>query len=481
MDPEILRALKDGAKPGDIATELVRRGLPVPPELEQMAQAQSPDQRTPQAAQQPQQGGSFQDDGSFGGAVVQGATLNLMGQGVERFRKEQEIYAKQHPILNFTGNVVGAVGAAAGLAAASPVALPAGAIARFLYGAGQGGTAAAAEGGPEQSMKERAIRGGVGATLGGVASVVAPPAAGMIGHGIGKLIKPFADKAGVIAENAAALVPSDAAAQMAAREAVAPGVAVPAMFRGMAKTLRSIGNNPRVAVQAEEQAVKRVEMVGVKLREVGDQMEAVVRKANGDDIYATVNPEVRKVMIKNAQMPDMNDRAAIATVKELREKVLKAMKAAKGSPKSKLYKEVKVLTEWLHQEVPDIIPLDKSYKLLSRMDEESKLILKNIRFGMEGNSANKAAGLGSGSPAGSISKAGTLIHAALSPDPKKYGAETAKQLLTPGQVPQRLLDARAALTRPIAPPWKSNLLWSGALGRTGAAGASKQAGLLDEF
>lgn len=40
MDPEIQRALSDGWKPKDIATELQRRGLPIPPELTQLINQQ---------------------------------------------------------------------------------------------------------------------------------------------------------------------------------------------------------------------------------------------------------------------------------------------------------------------------------------------------------------------------------------------------------------------------------------------------------
>jgi len=42
MDPEIKRALKDGHPPAEIAAELTRRRLPVPPELQQMIQQASP-------------------------------------------------------------------------------------------------------------------------------------------------------------------------------------------------------------------------------------------------------------------------------------------------------------------------------------------------------------------------------------------------------------------------------------------------------
>src|SRR3954463_8316059 len=134
MDPEIQRALNDGVSPDKIAAELQRRGLAVPPELGKMLQADP---------NRPQEG-----EGNFGGAMVQGATMNLAGQASERFRQEQAEYARVHPVRSVAGQVIGGIGAAAGVAALSPWALPAGAMARFLIGAGTGGTTAAAEGGP---------------------------------------------------------------------------------------------------------------------------------------------------------------------------------------------------------------------------------------------------------------------------------------------------------------------------------------------
>lgn len=47
MDPEIVRALKDGHSPQEIAAELQRRGLPVPPQLQMMAMPRQPSSAPP--------------------------------------------------------------------------------------------------------------------------------------------------------------------------------------------------------------------------------------------------------------------------------------------------------------------------------------------------------------------------------------------------------------------------------------------------
>jgi len=313
--------------------------------------------------------------------------------------------------------------------------------ARALAGAGAGALYGGASGvgySDDHPVSAGLTGAATGAALGGALPVV--------GSVLGKLGSKVANRfnpEGAVAKAAGHLLPGNAQATMAAREALAPGTTVPAALSpDIPQSIRHIGADAMLGKTAQVESEARIAAIEQGRRQIGSQMEQIL-SGRVADVDQPANAAIRKVMVKNGLMPTPHssgsDVVDLKVVQQLRSKLRERIQGQRGFTKKETGDQIRTLSDWLQHQDPAMEQLDRDFRTLSDAKRAEELVLKHIRQSRKSYSSSRAAGIEPGSPGASLPSQVQFLAKMLQPDRKPLAAAANKLLLQPGSIPQPLL------------------------------------------
>lgn len=257
-------------------------------------------------------------------------------------RERQRAFEQEHPYVSPLAEALGSI----------PTALAAGPASLLKGGMVFGG--ASALGHAEGSAGEQAKATGLGAALGGLLSGAAK-VGGKIASGGLDLLNPTR----VARRELATVLPEDAAATFAARKDLTPEATVPGELSPKTSALaETLGKSRKTAITGPMNAAERVQGVKDVRKEVGTEYDALEQPLPVDD-------QIRALAAKAGQpLPDDAETVPFSVIHRLRHDVGKMR--ATGMAKNDITEVKQGISDWLSNQVPDVLPVDQKYNVLTQ-------------------------------------------------------------------------------------------------------------------
>ena len=348
----------------------------------------------------------------------------------DRERAKQSSFADQHGLAS---GIAEAVGGLAPSIAAGPAGL--------LKGGTMFGAASAlghAEGTPESQAEATAVGAGLGAALGG------------IGKAAGKTFGALADKINpkrVARRNMATLVPDDAEALFAKRQALTPGATVPGDLSPETAALsNTLGKSAKGAITGRRQAFARVKEIATQRKAVGKEYDALNFDAAGNVRAIPVDPVIQK-LADDMGMPLANpSMTTFAEIHRLRHEAQKIATRARGMAKNDAIAVKEDIDFWLQGHVPEVKAVDARYAPLTQHLSDA---LSSLKATKQGNVLAAKRGMGAGTRQGNrLLGIPQLLQRVVEPSPARKAEALQKVAFNPQTAEKelgRILQAREGI------------------------------------
>lgn len=208
----------------------------------------------------------------------------------------------------------------------------------------------------EGSATDQAEGTALGGVLGGIGGGLMHKAAHTwLGERIGSLL-PGGAKRQAIKAAATLIDPDQAAAKIAARDAIAPGQAVLGDLTPSTSELATVlGRNAKSAITGPEAAASRSAAINTARKAVGSEYDALDQPMQIDQRIAELAEDAGQPLDPNATD------VSFSQLHRLRHDISNAARAAKGMAKNDLFEIRNGIDQWLQARIPELAPLDARY------------------------------------------------------------------------------------------------------------------------